>query len=108
MDPADDNDDDRWRLSHLPKTVRDKLTICVKEELTATDGRAIEWAYPRPPTDILTRQIGVSKSPRFNLQPNGWKSMKIHVLIEHIREHIGWLYSDATNNRTTFAKAPTK
>ena len=80
-------------------------------ELIGTHGRAIEWAYPRPhfTPNPSNWGRGVEKS-LFKLQPNGRRSTKrsTKMLMGHIFEHIGWLWSDAMNNHRAFAKGPNK
>ena len=54
-----------------------------------------EWAHSRPSTAPIP-QTGVRKVPLSNFcQPVGG-----------CRKYIGWLWSDAMNNRTAFAKTP--
>ena len=73
--------------------------------------RVIKWT--RKPTDWwgqcerrhhATTIIAARLSNDLKFQPTGWRST--NMSIEHIREHISRLWSDAMNNRTASAKAP--
>ena len=55
--------------------------------------------YPRH----LTPNKGL-KSPPLKVQQTVWRLTK--MLIEHVLGYIGWLWSDAMNNRTAFGKVP--
>ena len=76
-----------------------RWTTCVNGKLIGTDGLAIEWAHPQP---SASPNRG-SKSPHFKFQPISYRLMKISL--EHILGYIGWLWSGAMNNHTSFAKA---
>ena len=47
---------------------------------------------------------GGSKSPPFKFHLTGWRLTIMPM--EHILGHISWLWSDAMNRRTAFARAP--
>ena len=61
--------------------------------------------YWTPKAPSQTEQGWVGRKVPFKFQPTGWRLTK-KMSIEHILGYIGWLWSDATNNRTAFAKAP--
>ena len=66
-------------------------------------GYQVQIGLSPTPTSSLNPSPGVKKYP-FKLQPTGWRSTKMSKV--HFWYDIFWLWSDAKNNRTAFAKVP--
>ena len=48
--------------------------------------------------------VTVKKIPCVQIQPSDWRLSKMSI--EHTWEYIGWLWSNAMNNRRAFVKVP--
>ena len=77
--------------------------IYVNRELIEHMGELSNGPIPEPITSTLTTKPGIEKSP-FQISANQLEDDE-NVNRTHLG-YIGWLWSDAMNNRTAFTKAP--
>ena len=87
------------------KTVRDRPYVSMGSYFEAKGELSDKpISSPHVLSNILRGRRGSLKSPPFKFQPTSWRLTKISF--EHILGCIGWLWSDAVNNRASFRHSP--